>query len=83
MADDLGPAAPTPPIALAGGAATDTNGHYQITPLPAGTYRIVALDPTGNHRHEFHNNAISYAAATTRTVTPAANTTTNMALTSS
>ena len=43
----------TSDFTLAGGTAADATGHYQLA-LPAGSYYLYVVDPTGAHTEGFH-----------------------------
>ena len=38
------------------GATTTSDGHYALDGLAPGTYSIVAVDPSGDHRPEYHED---------------------------
>jgi hypothetical protein len=52
----------------AGSAYSNETGHYTITDLISGTYRLYFLDPTGGHIDQYYNNASNFASATNITV---------------
>jgi len=51
------------PSGIAGGAVTDTGGHYDIPGLPAGTYRVTFADPVAGHVQEYWNNSPDFAGS--------------------
>ena len=44
---------------VAGTTSKSSSGGYDLTGLPAGTYRIVFVDPTGAHQIRFYRDAAS------------------------
>lgn len=47
-----------------GGAFTDVNGHYEITKLPPGSYRVNTTTFDGVYAQEYYNNVFSWKQAT-------------------
>jgi hypothetical protein len=47
---------------------TSATGHYTMTNLPVGDYRLYFTDPTGDYRAEYYNDQTTFANATTVTV---------------
>jgi hypothetical protein len=51
-----------------GQVATDSSGAF-ILPLPAGTFKLVAVDSSGRYGTAYENGATSFESAPSRTVT--------------
>lgn len=52
-----------------GGAVASGSGAYAIGGLPAGSYKLAILDPTGAHAFEFQRDRADFALADRTTVT--------------
>ncbi|GAA4715499.1 carboxypeptidase-like regulatory domain-containing protein [Nocardioides conyzicola] len=48
----------------AGDASTDGSGFYDVSDLPAGTYRLSFFDPTGTYLTDYYENATNWLTAT-------------------
>ncbi|MCB1017083.1 MAG: carboxypeptidase regulatory-like domain-containing protein [Acidimicrobiales bacterium] len=59
---------------VAGAAASDPSGHYTLTGLPPGAYRLVLLDRSGGHAARFFPDAPDLATSAPVTVTAGATT---------
>ena len=46
-----------------GNATTQSDGSYTITGVPAGSHRVVAMDPQGNYAREYYNDTIDWSSA--------------------
>lgn len=87
VADGDGPVAGAWVISVTAGgspapaAVTDAAGHYAITGLGAGEYRLVIVDPAGDRRWEYFDAATGWPDADPVTVTPGSSTTADVTLT--
>ena len=49
-------------------AITDGSGHYTVADLAPGNYKLIVVDPTGEHRWEWYDGATGWADASVVTV---------------
>ena len=61
-------------------AVTDAAGHYAIAGLGAGEYRLVTIDPSGDRRLEYFDDATGWLDADPVTVAPGSSTTADVTL---
>lgn len=70
------------PGGIAGGAIADGSGTWTTAGLPAGTYRVTALDPSGDRAQRYWPASATYDGATDLVVAGGAVTTADLALAS-
>lgn len=49
-------------------AVTDSSGHYTVADLAPGNYKLIVVDPTGEHRWEWYDGATGWGDASVVTV---------------